>query len=151
MIQQGDVLIFQTTDGGEIIVENGITQMTGGFESAVYLSLFGGNENDDGTETAKFNWWGNLVEEDPVYHYRSQTQYLLTRLVPISGNLVRLKNAISSDLQWLIDIGAVDSISSDVFLIDVRKVKINIDIFADGEKINIQFLANWQAQATEAA
>lgn len=149
MTQQGDVLIFQTPDGGEITATKGITQMTGGFESAAYLSLFGGNQDDDGTQNSKENWWGNLIEEDPNFHYRSRTQYLLTRLVPISGNLVRLEDAVLSDLQWLIDIGAVDSITSQVSLTGVRKVDINIEILADSKKINIQFLANWQAMEIE--
>lgn len=149
MIGQGDVLLFQTNDNGEISIENGLVGMTGGFNTAVYLALFGGNADDDTTMNNKKNWWGNLVEPDPLFHYRSKTQYVLSRIIPISGNLVQIEDAVETDLQKLIDFGAVDSVDATVSLIDVRKVKISIEIIADSEKIEITFLANWKAQSEE--
>ena len=76
-----DVLLSQTADGGEITVANGQVALTGGLESAVYLSIFGGNDSDSGQEsTAPKQWWGNLDEPDPAGRYRGQTQYLLRAL-----------------------------------------------------------------------
>jgi len=89
---QGDVLIKQTPDGGAIDIQGGLVEMTGGFESAFYLALFGGEKDDDGTQDSKNNWWGNLVEEEPSLIVRSRTQHILITLVPISGNLIRLEN-----------------------------------------------------------
>ena len=57
MTQQGDVLLFQTVDDGEINIENGVVEMSGGLETAAYLSLYGGNEDDDGRE-ARQNIYG---------------------------------------------------------------------------------------------
>jgi len=60
MSQQGDVKLFQTTDDGDIYVVNGIVEMSGGLETSAYLSLFGGNEDDDGSDGSPFSWWANL-------------------------------------------------------------------------------------------
>jgi len=147
---QGDVLLFNTPDGGEINIKNGIVELTGGFETAVYLALFGGDNRDDTTIDNKFNWWGNVVEPDPVFHYRSITQYNLLNLLPISSNLVTLENGVVSDLQRFIDIKAFDSVNVDVSFVGLRKIKIVIDIAANGENIKLEYLENWKAQEKEA-
>ena len=146
---EGDVLVRQTNDGGEITIEGGLVEMTGGFETAFYFALFGGNQDDDGTQNSKNNWWGNLTEEDPDLHYRSQFQYLLTRLVPISGNLVRLENAAKKDLVVFIRQGAVDSIEVNISIVAVRKIEVKINFVADGENIEIKFIENWIAMEKE--
>lgn len=150
-IDQGDVLIFQTIDGGEINIEGGVTQLTGGFETAFYLSLFGGNEDDDGSEGNVKNWWGNLVEEDPILHYRSRTQNILRGLPMTSGNLIRIEDAANLDLKWMLDIGAVEQITVSASITSERKLKIEIEHVANGENITTVFLINWQAQSAEAA
>ena len=146
---QGDVLIKQTPDGGAIDIQGGLVEMTGGFESAFYLTLFGGDKDDDGTENSKNNWWGNLVEEDQDLIVRSRTQHILITLVAISGNLIRLENAILADLQVFINIGAVETIEANAALVDVRKVEIIINLRANGENIEIRFLENWNAMERE--
>lgn len=54
----GDVLLFDTEDGGEISVINGLVIADGGFNTAVYLSLFGGNKDDGGEVASGDTWWG---------------------------------------------------------------------------------------------
>jgi len=105
-----DVLIFQTVNGGEITISNGAPKLTEGLETAAYLSLFGGNEQDSGqtADDAK-QWWGNLSEPDPANRYRSATQYLLATLPLIPANLQRIEEAAETDLAWM-----VDSIVSDL-------------------------------------
>lgn len=146
-----DVLLKQTPDGGAINIEGGLVEMTGGFESAFYTALFGGNKEDDGSQNAKFNWWGNLTEENPDFHYRSKTQYLLRTLAPISGNLIKIEAAVKSDLNVFISIGAVDTIEVSAALVDVRKVEIKINAVADGEKIELKYIENWKAMERELA
>ena len=148
---QGDVLIQQTNDGGEINIEGSLVEMTGGFETAFYLALFGGNQDDNGTQNSKNNWWGNLTEENPDFHYRSQFQYLLKTLVPISGNLIRLENAAKSDLDVFKRQGAVDSLDVNISLVSTRKIEVIVTILADGENIEIKFIENWKAMEKELA
>ena len=55
--QQGDVLLFQTENDGDISATNGVIEMTGDLRTAVYLSLFGGQSE----------WWGDVDQTDPDF------------------------------------------------------------------------------------
>ncbi len=102
-----DVLLFQTPDDGDVSIDGGEFQLTDGLETAVYLSLFGGNWQDDGAEGNPLQWWGNSGVVDPDQRQRSRTQYLLQSLPATSGNLKRVEDAAVADLAWLPDQYAV--------------------------------------------
>jgi hypothetical protein len=150
MINQGDVKVFQVPDGGNVEINNNqdIT-LTGGFETEFYFALFGGNEQDDGSDNNKNKWWANLTEDDPAFHYRSRTQNLLISLPLVSGNLRKIRDAVKYDLRFYVSSGAITNLEVLVSITGVRKVKINITALADGNKISITFLANWQAMEKE--
>lgn len=150
MITQGDLLVFQTPDGGNITIErNQDVQQTGGFETDFLFSLFGGNEQDDGSANNKNNWWANLMESDPAFQFRSRTQNLLISLPLVSGNLRKIEDAVKFDLKPYVDNNAITELTVLVSIVGVRKVKIVITALADGDKINVVFLANWQAMEKE--
>lgn len=83
--QGGDVLMLMIDNHGEVFESDGFIQMTGGPETAIPLSLVGGNREDDGSDsTAKKQWWGN--EDEPEENqYRSRFQYLAKSGVPITS------------------------------------------------------------------
>lgn len=143
MPQQGDILLYQTVDDGEINVENGVIEMTGGLETAVYLSLWGGNEDCNGLETCPFSWWGNFDEQDRSKKQISETQYLLRSLPAISNNLQRIEEAAGRDLKWLLDEKIVSSIVIAVSIPALNQIKIIINI--DGNIF--EFVENWKATA----
>ena len=60
---EGDVLLFDTDDGGEISVVNGLVIADRKFSTAAYLSLFGGNVEDGGRVDNNKTWWGNRFAE----------------------------------------------------------------------------------------
>lgn len=140
----GDVFLFQTTDGGNINVVNGVVEMSGGLETSTYLSLFGGNEDDDGRDDNIFNWWGNLDEIDPAKRYRSETQHLLQSLPATTGNLRKLEEAGKRDLQWMLDEGVASSVEVLVTIPALNAVKITIGIEALGESFEFEFIENWK-------
>ena len=143
MTQQGDVLFFLTTDGGDITVEGGVVDMAGGLETAVTLSLFGGNEDDDGRADSPDQWWGNLGEERER-QYRSETQHLLRSLPAVSSNLRRLEDAAVRDLAWMTATGAASDVSVAVSLPALNRVRIAVSV--DGRP-PLVFSANWRADA----
>jgi phage gp46-like protein len=145
--QVGDVLLFQTTDGGEINCTDGVVEMTPSFETAVYLSLFGGNEEDAGGDDKTYSWWGNLDEQDQAFRYRSRTGYLLRAIPATSGNLQRLRAAVEADLQWFIDLKVASELSVVVSIPRLNTVLITITIIADGEEQDFSFTENWKAAA----
>jgi hypothetical protein len=134
--QQGDVLLFQTKDDGEINITDGLIEMSSGLETAAYLSLFGGNEDDDGSDENTHNWWGNLSETEPEAQYRSQTQHLLQSLPATTGNLLRIQDAAEKDLAWL-----SSSVSVVVTMPGLNKVKLTIQI----DQVQLEFEENWRA------
>ena len=117
--------LFQTSDNGEIEVERGIVTMSGGLETAAYLSLFGGSD-----------WWG-----DPQQN--SETETLLESIPTVTANLRRIEEAALRDLQWFIDDGVASSVTVSAGIPGVNKVKLEIQIDQD----QLSFIENWKASA----
>lgn len=136
--QQGDVLLFHTLDDGDLQVDQGMVAMDGGLRSAVYISLFGGNEDDSGGDKDPQNWWGNIGQRHQV---RSETQHLLQTATPTSANLLRVEDAITRDLVWLVSEGAAAEVSARVIIPTYNSIKITVTI--DG--ITLDFVDNWSA------
>ncbi len=145
-MQEGDVKLFQTDNDGEISVVNGVTEMSGGLDTATYLSLFGGNEQDDGLSESA-TWWGNLDEQDPAFRYKSETQFLLRSIPATTGNLLRIEEAARRDLNWLLNKSVASSVDISVGIPALNRVYIGIKIQADGDEIEFEFTANWKAEA----
>ena len=143
--QEGDVLLCQTNDDGEINIEFGIAQMTQGFETALYVSLFGGNIEDDGRPENLLTFWGNLVEVGPVNKYISRTQNLIEGLPITSGNLRRVEDAAKLDLAWLLEENIASSIEVVASIPGLNKIKISVTIEAIGEEQTFEFTENWES------
>jgi phage gp46-like protein len=138
-----DVDLFNTADGGDIAYENGLAVMSDGLESATYLSLFGGNERDSGTEADDpLQWWGNLGEQDEAKKYRSQTQYLLRALPAISANLRRLEEAIRQDLAWMLESFAT-AVDASATLVGVNRVEIETSVTIGETERRFLFTEDW--------
>lgn len=140
--QQGDVLLFQTDNDGDISVESGLVAMSGGLETAAYLSLFGGNEDDDGSADNPASWWGNLDETQPEREYHSETQHLLQALPATAANLRTVEDAARRDLAWMVSVGAATKIDVVATIPALNRIKLTIDV--DGDT-TLEFVENWQA------
>lgn len=140
-----DVLLYQTNDNGEINVEGGVVEFSGGLRTSVYLSLFGGNEDDPGGSDTALSWWGNKIEPDPVRAYRSETQYLLSSIPALPKNLRRIEQAVKRDLQWMIEQRAASEIEVSASVPSLNRVAIELKIRAQGREENFNFSENWKA------
>ncbi len=121
--------------------------MNGGLETAAYLSLFGGNEDDDGLQDNTATWWANLDEVDPVRQYRSETQNLLQAIPATTGNLRRIEDAAKRDLAWFIDNNVASSVDVVASIPAINRVKLTINIEAVGIESSFEFVENWKAGA----
>lgn len=146
-MQQGDVILYQALDDGDITVEGGIVSMDGGLQTAAYLSLFGGNEQDDGRENSPLAWWGNTVGSNPNERQTSRTQHLLRSIAPTSRNLLRIQDAAEKDLEWLVEVGAASTVSVFASLPALNRVKLAVRIEAQGVESAFEFVENWKASA----
>lgn len=143
---EGDVLLRHTPNDGEIEVRNGLLVLQGGLETAVYLSLFGGNEDDHGGSNKTYTWWGNLDEPQSAFHYRARTQHLLQSIVAIPANLRRIEDAVKSDLDWMIREKVASSIGVTASMPGVDQIAISIDVLAQGEKSRFNYVDNWKTR-----
>lgn len=139
---EGDVLIFQTNNDGEITIENGLVTMTPGLDNVAYLSLFGGNEEDPGGDDRTLEWWGNTIATNPDREYRSETQHLLRAIPATTGNLRRIQDAARRDLAWMVPAGIASTIDVVVTMPALNKVEIIVTINGDE---TLTFLETWQA------
>jgi hypothetical protein len=145
-LQEGDVLLYQTLDDGEMNIVDGITELTPTFDTMVYLSLFGGNVDDPGGSDTTKQWWGNFGEPEASKQYRSETQYLLRSLPMTSANLKRLEKAATRDLtRDFLDTGIASEVSVEVSIERLNWVKISATINALGERSTFTFTENWEA------
>lgn len=147
MAQEGDVKLFQTIDDGEINVVNGVIDMSSGLDTAVYLSLWGGNEDCSGQVVCPFTWWGNFDETDKAKKQVSETQYLLQSIPAITANLLRIEQAAGRDLNWLLENKIASSVVITVSIPALNRIKIIANIEARGIESSFEFVENWKASA----
>lgn len=138
-----DVRLFHSDDGGELDIDNGRIALDDTLETAAYVSLFGANRLDDGTDaTADKQWWGN--SEEPVQHrkLRSETQYLLDSLPQTTGNLARIVEAAHRDLAWMEDeVGAKVEVTGRIPGLD--RITLEVSIAVDGRTAQFRFTERW--------
>ncbi len=136
-----DVVFFQTADGGEISCENGVIALDEGVASAVYVSFFGGNEDDSGdTVDNAREFWGNKIETVAARKIRSRLQALLRSIPLTSGNLLRIEDAAKLDLQWMLDTKLADSVEVSASIPKLNWVKIETKIEIQDETYTPTFL-----------
>lgn len=138
-----DVKLFHTADGGEIEILNGVVTMSAGLETAAYLSLFGGNEQDSGLSgDDRLQWWGNLGETDQARIYRSRTQNLLRSIPAIPANLLRIEDVVNADLAWMLD-EIADSIEVSTAIPGFNRVNITVTIVVGDARYEFVFSQRW--------
>jgi len=142
--QQGDVFLFQQQDDGDIAVAEGIIEMRGSLETAAYLSLFGGNQDDSGDEGSSQNWWGNLIENEPSKQYRSRTQHILRAGEIDTSQLRAIEEAVRLDLKWFLDDSIVTELTVTVTIPELNTVSIEIILNVFGEETTITFVQVWR-------
>lgn len=135
-----DVLLRQTNDGGEIAIENGLALMSDGLETAAYLSLYGGNEDDAGDDASeREQWWGNFDETVSDRVYRSETQHLIRSLPTVPSNLRRIEQAATRDLAWMITTGVAKSIAVSASIPGFKRVHLDVKIVTPKTEIFLAF------------
>lgn len=144
---EGDVLFLDSNDGGVLQIEDGVIACDKTFKTAVYLSLFGGNFEDDGVTNSGKAFWGNLIGEDKTKMV-SKFQNTICSLPMTSKNLKTAEDAAVSDLQWLIDDGIADKVTASGKIKDLKTADFEINALKSGENIlSTTFGIEWEAMA----
>lgn len=144
-VAASDIYFHHTEDGGELVFLGGEPVKSDGLEAAAYISLFGGNDDDNGQPSGRARqWWGNFSEQDPTRWLRSETQYLLATLPPTTGNLRRLEAAAKADLAWLVSSGIASQVEARASMPARNSVALDIAlVVATGAVERFNFPRTW--------
>lgn len=131
----GDVLLVSTLDGGDIVVEDGLVKDCRNFDTAAYLSLFGGNKGDvDGRE--KETWWGNLIAGTKRNEWmHSEFGATVVGLPLTSGNLRKARDAAGRDFDWIKSDAGADDVSVSLVAESHARVKLTAEITKDSQSV----------------
>jgi phage gp46-like protein len=144
---EGDLLLMETPDGAEMVIENDLFVCDRSFNTAVYLSLFGGNKDDNGKVRNNKTWWGNTLpgtaENEKLV---SRFQAVISGLPMTTKNIQEAEGAASLDLKWITDEGIAEKIIVSGRAVTRNKFTLHIDIQSGGKSIyeNI-FSLFWKA------
>lgn len=135
-----DVLIFQTPDGGEVTCTAGQILLDDGVASVVYISLWGGNEDDSGSDADKpKEFWANKIETDATKKIRSRTQALLRSIPATSGNLRLIEEAVAQDLAWMLETKLATFVGASVSIPRLNWVNIEVSVEIQGKSFAVSF------------
>lgn len=131
----GDVLLISTLDGADIVVEDGLIKDCRNFDTAAYLSLFGGNENDiDGRQ--KETWWGNLISGTQRKEWmQSEFGAMVTGYPLTSGNIQKSIAAAERDLEWIKEDAGADEVAVSLTAQSAKSVRLDVMVAQEKQKV----------------
>jgi hypothetical protein len=148
--QQGDVLLYMEENSGNMQVENGVTTMDVGYKTMLVLSLAGGNEFDDGSEsTVNLQWWGN--EGEPAEsQLRSYFNGVVWGLPFNSSNLRVFEDAARKDIERdFVATGFATELELSVSLVNPKRLLLEgLLTMANGVSLPFSFDVNKDAEVT---
>jgi len=124
-----DLSIYESGDGGELILKRDDIELTAALYNQVYLALFGGNveqETKPGNVylEERFDWWGNVFF-NTENQFNSQFERELRHTVITGAGLQSLEAIATNDLKFL---RRYADIEVSVEMIDYNKIEINITL-----------------------
>ncbi|MCL2138214.1 MAG: hypothetical protein FWH41_01630 [Treponema sp.] len=133
---EGDLLLYDTVESGDIDVENGLCVSDRQFSTAVYLSLFGGNKEDAGKVKSNKEWWANKIQGiNESEKLRSRFQIITAGLPMTVKNIREAETAAAMDLQWFIK----EKIADDIFIYgqaaEKNRFNLKVIILKDKNKL----------------
>ena len=139
-----DLQLILNDDGGDFVFEDNDLATSSGIVESFTISLFGGNIQDDGLESSKMQWWGNVLDADPSKKIRSLTQHLINTLDQSRNSLLRIQDAVKSDLAWMIEQGLITSLNVDLAVESSSQINIIIQATANSQEIEQRYVINWE-------
>jgi len=138
----GDPLIYDIGDGGDLSFSGGQPVMSSGIENAAYLSLF-----------VDANWWGNDI--DPAnpgatgsYHFLK----LISNAKLTPSILTDTEAAAKADLAWMITDGVAKSVDVSCSITGTVSMGIEITVTEpDFSTTVVRWKLNWDRMKLEAA
>jgi phage gp46-like protein len=137
-----DITIYESGDGGELVLISDDLGTNQSITNAVYLALFGGNVeqstfgvNED--DELRNDWWGNLFFNDEN-GFNSEFEKTLSSVALNSSGVAILETAALTDLDFLKKYG---NVTTNVSIDGVDKMSLFVNFIGFDEKqIKIKFI-----------
>ena len=133
---QGDLMLIETPDGGDCVLNDGLFAADLAFGTAVYISLFGGNKADAGAVKNKDTWWGNtlpgVLEKEKIV---SRFQNFIHVMPMTVKNIKDAREMASLDLKWIIDEGIADEVIVDTRSEGINRLRLFVKAIKAGKNI----------------
>lgn len=127
-----DILLYESGNGGEMLLKNNDISLVNSLFQQIYLSLFGGNleANTQGNEIEgqiREDWWANslLFNESEKRQFNSNTERVLNTTALNSSGRNKIINAVETDLRFLKEIA---DIKVNVKILSEKKCEIIISL-----------------------
>ena len=133
---QGDLLLIETPDGGDCVIQDGLIKADHAFGTAFYISLFGGNKADAGKVKNRNTWWGNTLPDIPenekiVSRFQN---YIQTAPMTVK-NIKEAVNMAELDLKWAIEEKIADKINIRARAEGINRLRLFIDVIKHGKSV----------------
>jgi len=148
-----DLTIYETGNGGDLILGNGDFQSTGSFYNMIYLAWFGGNvkavtREDEIPNQQRFDYWGNklLHPAQPGVQFNSNLEKALNDNPITSAARLLIEEAAINDLAFMAEFAKVEVSTR---ILDVDRLEISATILEPDviEDKTFQFI--WNATKQE--
>lgn len=103
-----DISIYESGDGGELVIDSNDLLLQESLYSQIYLALFGGNveqntKRDYLANEIRYDYWANalLWKDETSKQFNSNTERLLEQIVLNSSGRLEMIMAVESDLEYL--------------------------------------------------
>ena len=127
-----DILLYETGNGGDLLLQNKDIELVNPLYQQVYVALFGGNiqaitKGDEIEGQIREDWWGNSLffQEQPAKQFNSETEKILNETALNSAGRIAILRAVERDLNYLRNIC---DIAVNVVILSTDKVKISVAI-----------------------
>lgn len=126
-----DIHLYESGDGGEMLILNNDLALTELLLQQVYIALFGGNveantDNNVLPTEQRFDWWGNglFFTENQSEQFNSNTERTLNTTTLNSAGRLTILSAVQQDLSYLSDVA---NATYDVELLTYNRVRIIVN------------------------
>ena len=140
-----DILLYENGSGGEMRIFQNDLATTNSLSQSVYLALFGGNveantRGDELQEELRDDYFGNIFLPKNE-QFNSNTERVLSNTALDTKGLIKIEEAVKSDLSFLKDKYSFEIILS-LPKIDALKIEIRVSLKNTKEQSFFSMLYN---------
>jgi phage gp46-like protein len=145
---EGDIMLIETPDGGDFIMQDGLIMADNNYSTAIYLSIFGGNKDDNGVIKTNKTWWGNTLRNMKKNEKLvSRFQNVILSMPLTVKNIKNAEAAAVLDLAWMIEDGLADNVEAIGTAKGEKRFHLDIHLSKSGTSIfNYSFDTIWGAE-----